>query len=351
MIEKESIFIKSITFHIGLPKTGTTSLQDICKTISDHVNLGSHYFEVDYANKIPEIKRNGDFFIKLFYDRDQIYLEYLKEEENLEKKFMESLEVFKSSRYHNAFVSSEFLIGISIDAWQNIIYLLKQNNIQIAKLILVLRNPQKRFFSSLFNKIRDRKYNNRTLSEAYSVFMKQELTIYKKIDALNKLFGNQLSIIDYDSNQEALLDKIFDEANLKKGFPYNRIKTKQKNKNKFLDYHHTLIIAILDNRLINFLHRLIIKVRLESFLRNVIQKKSLLQLLNDLPVHQNKKFSLQLDCESTKLIEKVNKEYSRYTQQNNIEDNTVRSSIATLKIKYFFRYLLILILIKSRLQK
>lgn len=326
-------------------------MQSITKTISDHVNLGSYFFEVDYVNKIPEIKRNGDCFIKLFYDKEQVYLKYLKQEENIEKKIIDGIKIFKGSRYQNAFVSSEFLLTISIDAWHNIIYLFKQNNIQITKLILVLRNPQKRFFSSLFNRVRERKYNHQGLSEAFRTFIKNEFDLYKKVKKLKRLFGNKLSIIDYDSNKEILLDKIFDEANLKKGFPYNTIQSKQENKNKFSNDHCALIGAILDNSLINFLHGLMRKFKLEGCLLYSTKNRYLINLLDDLPVHQNKKISLQFDCESSKLFKKVNKEYSKYTQQNIMEDDITQLSIATLKFKYFYKYLLIYTIIKSNSQK
>lgn len=261
------------------------------------------------------------------------------------------MEIFKKSRYQNAFVSSEFLFLISIDAWQNIINLLKRNNIQIAKLILVVRNPQKRFVSILLDRVRNRKYNKNKIKEAYSEYVKNELEVYKKIEKLNQLFGKKLSIIDYDFNKEDIIDKIFEEADLKKGFPYDKKKLQRLNKNNISDVHLALMYAIIDNRLLNFLHSLIVKARLDGLLLDGFKKNSLIHLLNTLPAHQKKNSLLPLDNEFSKLIEKINKKYSTYTHRRYIKNDEAIFSIATLKIKYFFKYLLILLLVKSNLKK
>lgn len=349
MIEKENIKIKHLTFHCGLPKTGTTALQKLVSEISKHHNLGAHFFEIKQKKKFSWIERNGDCFIKLFYDKDQNFLRHLKSERNIKKKIIDSLNQFKNSRYENAFVSSEFLCTIPIKSWLQLESFLKNQQISIKNIIITIRNPKERFISSLSKHINDQKYKGNILDDAYFCFVQNELKLYQNIKNLKNLYKDKVIIIDFNSQDERLIDKIFEKANLKKGFPfYNRIDQKI-NANDFNSNQLSLIFSIINNRSILIIYKFIRKLGLIKILNEFELNQNLLKkIIKELPDHQIENNTLKLKNTKREQIQKLFEEYFKYSTKINYKKKIDEFPMAKLKFRFLFKYILLFHLFQKK---
>lgn len=337
---KKKALIKNITFHIGLPKTGTTSLQNLASIISTHVNLGANFLEVNQKNKYSFIKRNGDYFIKLFYDKGQIFLRHLKNEKNIKKKIIDSLNQFKNSRYENAFVSSEFLCTMPINTWLQLESLLQNQEISIKKIIITVRNPKERFISSLSRRIVMGKYRGKNLEDSYYRFIQNELNLYQNIKDLKNLYKDKVAIIDYDSYQERIIDEIFEQADLKKGFPFNKKVDQILNSNNFNSNRLPLIFAIINNRSIHICYKFIAKLGILKAFKS--DKFFLKNIIEELPDHNIESKTFKPNKAKYKQIEKLFKEYLKYSTIINYKKNMTQFPMAKLQFRYFIKYILLL---------
>lgn len=172
--------MKKIILHIGMWKTGTTSIQETMYTNRDLLKRNAVYYPDEFSNNI--------FFIPLYKKDFENHVAVKSNPSTKEELLFKSIKAFENFKteaknYDTAIFSSEFLLDLSEEEVTRLANDLKKvsENIQI---ICYVRSPISHFTSAVNEQVKQGHY---PLEVAFERHM--EVKEYLKLERWKKAFG------------------------------------------------------------------------------------------------------------------------------------------------------------------